>query len=480
MQPCYAGVLPYPEEPQAGDEYFPPLEDEYFPAPKDEYFPAPKDEYFPAPKRHHSAPPEQNHLPAPEQSHSPAPEQDHSFAPAPEQSYSFAPGQYYSPAPEQYYSAPPQLEPQADPRVAELDTATVVFPQPDFGPSTDLSAEEPGGDWVEEPDDTWAETPDDAPVDHADGTWVEDSADTWVEAPEDASVEVTGGAPAEELDDATIVFPRIEDGTEGDPTVEDPDDDATVVFSLADYEPAPAPAEAALAGDAGTGSRSIGKKAAVGAVVAGGLVAGQIGWSAAFADEGNSADHPSMLAASVTNSSILPVPNEPDAGMINQRDIENLHKGDDLAMQAAYAHAASAHAVRGNTAPTQAARQREAMVLGGGGNLDDWISVALQKLRLDEAWAPSVKRIILEESRGNPAAINRWDSNALAGRPSQGLMQVIPTTYLRYVLPELAGRPITDPVANITAGIRYMLSNYGYLTLSRGGRYNAFGQYVGY
>jgi SLT domain-containing protein len=58
-------------------------------------------------------------------------------------------------------------------------------------------------------------------------------------------------------------------------------------------------------------------------------------------------------------------------------------------------------------------------------------------------------------------------------------MQVIPSTYFRYVLPELAGRPITDPVANITAGIRYMLANYGYLTLRQGGRYSR-GAYVGY
>jgi soluble lytic murein transglycosylase-like protein len=151
-------------------------------------------------------------------------------------------------------------------------------------------------------------------------------------------------------------------------------------------------------------------------------------------------------------------------GSLDQRDLESLHMGDALAHQASAAHAASA---------------REAYILNGGGDLDDWIGVALHKLGLHPAWAPAVKRVILEESRGNPLAINRWDSNAMAGRPSQGLMQVIPSTYMAYVLPELAGRPITNPVANITAGIRYMLAHYGYPTLGAGGRYIG-GSYVGY
>jgi SLT domain-containing protein len=59
-------------------------------------------------------------------------------------------------------------------------------------------------------------------------------------------------------------------------------------------------------------------------------------------------------------------------------------------------------------------------------------------------------------------------------------MQTIPTTYKHYVHPELKNRPITDPVANITAGIRYMIDNYGMKTLEAGGRTNSAGNYVGY
>jgi Transglycosylase SLT domain len=127
----------------------------------------------------------------------------------------------------------------------------------------------------------------------------------------------------------------------------------------------------------------------------------------------------------------------------------------------------------------QAEQQRIDAVIQRGG-LDGWIAQALQILDLPQSLAPAVKRIVLKESNGNPRAINTWDANARRGTPSQGLMQTIPTTYRHYVHPELKNRPITDPVANITAGIRYMIDNYGMKTLQAGGRSNSAGNYVGY
>jgi SLT domain-containing protein len=59
-------------------------------------------------------------------------------------------------------------------------------------------------------------------------------------------------------------------------------------------------------------------------------------------------------------------------------------------------------------------------------------------------------------------------------------MQVIPSTFRAYVLPELADMPITNPVANITAGVRYMIANYGMSTVRNGGRTDRAGNYVGY
>jgi SLT domain-containing protein len=114
------------------------------------------------------------------------------------------------------------------------------------------------------------------------------------------------------------------------------------------------------------------------------------------------------------------------------------------------------------------------------GGLDGWIAEALQTMQLPQALAPSVKRIILAESDGNPRAINRWDSNARRGTPSRGLMQTIPATFRAYVHPDLSARPIVDPVANITAGVRYMIDRYGMETLEAGGRSDTRGRYVGY
>ena len=127
----------------------------------------------------------------------------------------------------------------------------------------------------------------------------------------------------------------------------------------------------------------------------------------------------------------------------------------------------------------QAERERIAALIERGG-VDGWIAQALQILDLPQTLAPAVKKIVMKESGGNPRAINNWDSNARRGTPSQGLMQTIPTTYKHYVHPDLKDRPITDPVANITAGIRYMIDNYGMKTLEAGGRTNSAGNYVGY
>jgi SLT domain-containing protein len=86
----------------------------------------------------------------------------------------------------------------------------------------------------------------------------------------------------------------------------------------------------------------------------------------------------------------------------------------------------------------------------------------------------------MHESGGNPNAINNWDSNAAAGIPSQGLMQTIPSTFRACVLPSLASRSITDPVANITAGIRSMIAHHGIGAVMAGGRRDARGNYIGY
>ena len=128
----------------------------------------------------------------------------------------------------------------------------------------------------------------------------------------------------------------------------------------------------------------------------------------------------------------------------------------------------------------KAAEQARIDGLIQAGGLNGWIAQALQVMDLPQSYAPGIKRIIMKESGGNPNAVNTWDSNAARGTPSRGLMQTIPSTYHHYVHPDLAGRPINDPVANITAGVRYMIDNYGVSTVAAGGRSNSYGGYVGY
>lgn len=121
-----------------------------------------------------------------------------------------------------------------------------------------------------------------------------------------------------------------------------------------------------------------------------------------------------------------------------------------------------------------------AYTAGDDEDLDGWIAQALGLMGLPQTLAPGVKEIIMHESRGDPDAINNWDRNAAAGTPSQGLMQVIEPTFENSVLPSLADRPITDPVANITAGVRAMIANHGVDAVYNGGRRDSEGNYLGY
>ncbi|MGH3936427.1 MAG: transglycosylase SLT domain-containing protein [Pseudonocardiaceae bacterium] len=117
---------------------------------------------------------------------------------------------------------------------------------------------------------------------------------------------------------------------------------------------------------------------------------------------------------------------------------------------------------------------------GNSHSLDGWIAQALGLMGLPQALSRGIKTIIMHESGGNPNAINNWDVNAVRGTPSQGLMQTIPSTFKACVLPSLAGRPITDPVANITAGVRSMIAHHGLSAVMNGGRRDTNGNYLGY
>ncbi|GAX54748.1 transglycosylase SLT domain-containing protein [Streptomyces olivochromogenes] len=84
-----------------------------------------------------------------------------------------------------------------------------------------------------------------------------------------------------------------------------------------------------------------------------------------------------------------------------------------------------------------------------------------------------------QESGGNPKAVNLWDSNAKAGYPSVGLMQVIRPTFQHWAGkyahkgPFMYGTSI-DPLANVYSSMRYAKGAYG--SLSRA--YNRAGGYA--
>ncbi|MFF6787778.1 transglycosylase SLT domain-containing protein [Streptomyces filamentosus] len=95
-------------------------------------------------------------------------------------------------------------------------------------------------------------------------------------------------------------------------------------------------------------------------------------------------------------------------------------------------------------------------------DLDGWIRESLDimgRYGIPGSY-DGIRRNVLRESSGNPRAINLWDSNAVKGTPSKGLLQVIDPTFAAYHVPGTAADPF-DPVANITAACNYAADRYG-------------------
>ena len=126
----------------------------------------------------------------------------------------------------------------------------------------------------------------------------------------------------------------------------------------------------------------------------------------------------------------------------------------------------------GATSASAATSTAPATTLAGyPNNLDGWIreSLAIMAEKGIPGTYDGIYRNVIRESSGNPNAINNWDSNAAAGTPSKGLLQVIDPTFAAY---HVAGTSfdIYDPVANITAACNYAAARYGSID-------NVFGAY---
>ncbi|WP_405870158.1 MULTISPECIES: transglycosylase SLT domain-containing protein [unclassified Streptomyces] len=132
---------------------------------------------------------------------------------------------------------------------------------------------------------------------------------------------------------------------------------------------------------------------------------------------------------------------------------------------------ASATAATSTKKSSSVVHATQASVKTYANNLDGWIRQSLDIMAQKgiPGTYDGIYRNIMRESSGNPAAINNWDSNAVAGTPSKGLLQVIDPTFLAYHVPGTSLNPY-DPVANITAACNYAAARYGSID-------NVFGAY---
>jgi hypothetical protein len=128
----------------------------------------------------------------------------------------------------------------------------------------------------------------------------------------------------------------------------------------------------------------------------------------------------------------------------------------------AAALAASLIGASGASAAPQTVKTAATTTVTYPDNLDGWIRESLHVMA--EKGIPGtydgIYRNVIRESSGNPMAINLWDSNAAAGIPSKGLLQVINPTFNTYHVSGTSWN-IYNPVANITAACNYAAARYG-------------------
>lgn len=105
--------------------------------------------------------------------------------------------------------------------------------------------------------------------------------------------------------------------------------------------------------------------------------------------------------------------------------------------------------------------------IAGSGSVQAFAGTAMKALMMTGQYSQgNLEKLLMQmqsESGGNAKAINLWDSNAKAGIPSKGLMQVIDPTFQAYAM-DGYDTNIWDPLSNILASIRYALSRYGSLS----------------
>ncbi|WP_297419475.1 transglycosylase SLT domain-containing protein [Clostridium sp.] len=113
------------------------------------------------------------------------------------------------------------------------------------------------------------------------------------------------------------------------------------------------------------------------------------------------------------------------------------------------------------------------------GNVQQWLKQAIQATGTSSSWLSDLEIIAEKESSGNPNSINLTDINAQEGHPSQGLMQMIPSTFQEYMMN--GHNNINNPIDNAIAAINYIKARYGTITNVPGIKsMMSGGSYVGY
>jgi hypothetical protein len=114
------------------------------------------------------------------------------------------------------------------------------------------------------------------------------------------------------------------------------------------------------------------------------------------------------------------------------------------------------------------------------GSAKSWIAKGMKIAGVSGAnWAKGLAVIAQHESGGNANSVNRWDSNAKAGHPSAGLMQMIKSTFMAHAVK--GHTTWMNPIDQVASSVRYIQSRYGginkvpgIVSMARGGAYRGY------
>lgn len=120
-----------------------------------------------------------------------------------------------------------------------------------------------------------------------------------------------------------------------------------------------------------------------------------------------------------------------------------------------------------HTGPTAWRGERLRHPNGGGfaSEVVRWANVVvavMEDQKIPRKYLPGILAQIDQESDGDPNLVNDYDSNAAAGTPSKGLLQIIAPTYESNAKPGYRNLKYqTVPYTNIWASLHYVKDRYG-------------------